>query len=62
METFFETIGTDKIEMKMTIKMRLGEWKELQSQLKVGWPSSKFSTAIQDLIYHAEKHFYPSNT
>jgi hypothetical protein len=61
MEAKFEPSAPDAIEMKMEITMRLGEWKKLQAavETKGNWPALEFHGKVRDLIYQAEKHFYP---
>ena len=59
MKTEFIVTNPDEIEMEMTIKMTLGQWKKLKNQLADKWPSLDFGSRIQDMIFHATKHFYP---
>lgn len=49
----------DDIDMKIIITMSLGQWKRLKEQLTLEWPSSEMSAKIRDMIYQADKHFYP---
>ena len=50
----------DDIDMKLTVTMSLGQWKKLRNQLKHEWPSSDIGSKIIDMIYQANKHFYPN--
>lgn len=59
MRTKFEVEEPSDITMTLTVTMKLGEWKTLQSQLADKYPSWKLSAAITDMVLLATKTFYP---
>ena len=54
-----EVINPDVIEMKLSITMRIKEWRLLKEQLSNKWPSYDLSGEISDIIRQAESTFYP---
>ena len=46
-------------EIELSVTMNLGKWKQLKKQLTDNYPSWDLSAKITDMIYQAEKNFYP---
>ena len=60
MEANFAVTNPDEIEIELTVKMTLRNWKKLKGCLKDSYPGWDFSRIITDMISQADKHFYPT--
>ena len=58
----FRVMDPEKIEFEMTVSMSLGNWKLIRKELSESWPSAELGCLIQDMLWQAEKKFYPKNT
>jgi len=55
--TFF-VVDPDKVELELTIKMTLGDWKKLKDQITSGgFPSWQLGNTISDMVMKANRHF-----
>lgn len=61
MEANFKALNPDSLEMEMTISMTLKKWRELKEAIKSQYPGWEFAGKISDMVYQAEKHFYPES-
>ena len=59
MKTQMTVTKPDDIEIELSITMKLGKWRNLQKQLTDDYPSWDLSAKITDMIYQAQKNFYP---
>ena len=59
MDTKFKASNPNSIEMEMSIKMTLKDWKLLKVQLSQEYPSWAVGEQIINMVCDAEKHFYP---
>jgi hypothetical protein len=57
MEAKFKVLNPDAIEMELTVKMPLRDWKRLQEQLPNKYPAYRLIEQIADMTRQAEKHF-----
>lgn len=55
MRTKAEVLQPDKVEISVTIVMRLCDWDELKKQLKDVWPGSELSRHISEVIYKTKR-------
>lgn len=55
MKVTAQFIGTDDLELELTIRMPLKHWKELQATLTEKWPAWQFGRYIHDAVYRAER-------
>ncbi len=54
----FEVLEPGKIEMELSVTMKLEEWCMLKKLIDCSmWPGSEFIRQINDMIIQAEKHF-----
>lgn len=53
----YELAKPDELEAVLTIRMKVGEFKELKEQLSEKHPSWKLTSAIRELISKAEQTF-----
>ena len=59
--TRFKAIETDDIQMELTMRMSLAEWKRLKAQLynTHQYPGDQLSQHIYSMVQMAETHFEP---
>jgi hypothetical protein len=56
-----KVVNADSIELELTARMPLSEWRALKAQMSDKWPSWEFGRQIDSMIRQAEKHFTPEN-
>lgn len=59
MKTQMTVTNPNDVEIELSVTMNLGKWKQLKKQLTDNYPSWDLSAKITDMIYQAEKNFYP---
>lgn len=47
----------DSVEVSLSMRMNLGDWKRLRKQLVSDYPSWKLGQAIAETVEHVDKHF-----
>jgi len=57
MITTFRIDDYKRMSATMTITLTMEDWIDLQKAIKQDYPGWKFSSAIQDVIFAASKHF-----
>lgn len=57
MNISFELKDPDKLEAELTLRMTVGDFKQLKEAIGTKWPGWKVSHAIHDLIARAEQTF-----
>jgi len=55
----FKASRPDDIEFDLTVRMTLGQWRELRGQLPRQYPGGRLADQILEMISQAEKTYYP---
>ena len=54
-----KVVDPDSVELTVTLTASLTEWKALNNELPKNYPTFTLREAIDDMVDHAGKHFYP---